>query len=259
MIVLKRDYPFGSFIDPFTTLSRKQPAKLPLWCAVFTKRPFSNQTEPLRIGKEFAKAQSGRWMEVCDLSTLYLFFVFVFVCFFLKVDIWWFIIIYSFGTCCSFNISIYFPIFFIICILQLWGAAREQLQAAEARVASAELMTQGLQVSRGTTAETASHLLNVDVVRYIYTQVFATEIHRNSYGCCTFAVKLWLVWKGDPSFWRVAWHVLRVQPIQAEHAPRPRLPMGVPEAGVPTDTNGLSFRPTKIRFFKWTTIWRNCL
>lgn len=89
MIVLKRDYPFGSFIDPFTTLSRKQPAKLPLWCAVFTKRLFTKPTEPLRIGKEFAKAQSGRWMEVCDLSTLYLFFVFVFVCFcFFKKDIW---------------------------------------------------------------------------------------------------------------------------------------------------------------------------
>ena len=158
MIVLKRDYPFGSFIDPFTTLSRKQPAKLPLWCAVFTKRLFTKPTEPLRIGKEFAKAQSGRWMEVCDLSTLYLFFVFVFVCFcFFKKDIWRILMILYLEHVVFqhfHNFPIYFhhlciDISWYFFILQLWGAAREQLQAAEARVASAELMTQGLQVSRG--------------------------------------------------------------------------------------------------------------
>ena len=90
-------------------------------------------------------------------------------------------------------------------------------------------------------------------------QVFATEIHRNSYGCCTFAVKLWLFGKEAQVFGGsldTSWEFS----LSRQSMPQGQgYPMGVPEAGVPTDTNGLSFLPTKLRFFKWTTIWKNCL
>ena len=174
MIVLKRDYSFGSFIDPFTTLSRKQPAKLPLWCAVFTKRPFTKPTEPLRIGKEFAKAQSGRWMEVCDLSTLYLFFVFVFVCFCFKVDIWWFMILHLEDV-----VFQHFHIYFLY-FVSFVSSNSEVLPESNFRLPKLgwHQLNWWHKVYRcpgGTTAETASHLLNFDVVRILFTPKYLQQ------------------------------------------------------------------------------------
>ncbi len=95
--------------------------------------------------------------------------------------------------------------------------------------------------------------------------------------CCTLAVKLSLFGKETQVFfWTFAWvlfvfqyfhqeyllvrltcpesltlslyhHNFGTLSLQAEHAPRPRLPMGVPEASGSTDIKGLSFLLTKIK------------